>query len=48
MPRYEKKEEFLDRKVENFIKVSIDYQRGHLISEQEDISFSLMKRITLS
>ena len=41
MPRYDKKEDFEDRNLENFLKLPIDDQREHLISEQEKILFSL-------
>ena len=41
MPKHQKKEDFVDRKLINLRKLSIEDQREHLISEQEDILTSL-------
>ena len=39
-PRFTKKEDFVDRKLKNFLELPIKHQREHLISEQEDILIS--------
>ena len=40
-PRFAKKEDFVDRKVQSFLMMPIEDQREHLISEQEDVLISL-------
>ena len=41
MPKHQKREDFVDRKLINLRKLPIEDQREHLISEQEDILISL-------
>ena len=41
MPTHQRKEDFFDRKLINLLKLPIEDQREHLISEQEDILTSL-------
>jgi len=41
LPRYEKKEDFVDRKLQSFRNLPIEDQREHLISEQENVLISL-------
>ena len=41
VPMYEKKEDFIDGKLNDFIKLPTEGQREDLISEQERILFSL-------
>jgi len=41
MPKHQKREDFVDRKLINLRKLPIEDQREHLISEQEDILMSL-------
>ena len=48
MPRHQRREDFFDRTLVNLHKLPIEYQRKHLIYEQEDILFSLnLQKITL-
>ena len=41
LPSYAKKEDFVDKKLNDFIKLPIEDQREEVISEQERILFSL-------
>ena len=40
-PKYAKKKDFVDRKLQSFLELPIEDQREHLVSEQEDVLISL-------